>query len=107
MVASSLWLLIMLWCLVAMGIFSFMGPFWSLPCTLLAGSSAAVGIALINSMGNIGGFVGPYAMGAINRRTGSFHGGLVLAGISLLLSATLLFRSPKRLKHTVGSNIAA
>ena len=106
-VAPSLWLLIMLWCLVAVGIFSFMGPFWSLPCTFLAGSSAAVGIALINSIGNIGGFVGPYAMGAINRRTGSFRGGLVLAGISLLLSATLLFMSPQRLKHTVGSNIAA
>src|SRR5215470_14385979 len=106
-VAPSLWLLIMLWCLVAVGIFSFMGPFWSLPCTFLAGSSAAVGIALINSIGNIGGFVGPYAMGAINRRTSNFRGGLVLAGISLLLSATLLFMSPKRLKHTGGSNIAA
>jgi MFS transporter, ACS family, tartrate transporter len=106
-VAPSLWLLIVLWCLAAMGIFSFMGPFWSLPCTFLAGSSAAVGIALLNSIGNIGGFVGPYAMGAINSRTGNFRGGLVLAGISLLLSATLLFMSPKMLKHTAGSKIAA
>jgi MFS transporter, ACS family, tartrate transporter len=106
-VAPSLWLLIVLWCFVAMGIFSFVGPFWSLPCTFLAGSSAAVGIALINSVGNIGGFVGPYAMGAINRRTGSFRGGLVLAGISLLLSAILLFMSPKLLKHTARSKVAA
>ena len=105
-VAPSLWLLLVLWCLVAMGIFSFMGPFWSLPCTFLAGSSAAVGIALINSIGNIGGFVGPYAMGAIHRRTGSFRGGLVLAGFSLLISATLLFMSPKMLKHTAGWKIA-
>ena len=105
MVAPSLWLLLVLWCLVAIGIFSFQAPFWSLPCTFLAGSSAAVGIALINSIGNIGGFVGPYAMGAINRRTGSFRGGLVLAGISLLLSATLLFMSPKMLKHTAAFKI--
>jgi ACS family tartrate transporter-like MFS transporter len=89
-VAPSPMLLIVLWCLAAVGIFSFMGPFWSLPNTFLAGSSAAVGIALINSIGNIGGFVGPYAMGAINRTTGSFRGGLLLAAISLSASATLL-----------------
>ena len=92
----SPWLLIVLWCFAAMGIWSFFGPFWSLPNEFLTGSSAAVGIALINSFGNIGGFVGPYAMGAINRKTGSFHGGLLLAGISLFVSATLVLMLRKR-----------
>jgi MFS transporter, ACS family, tartrate transporter len=89
-------LVIVLWCFAAMGIWSFMGPFWSLPNEFLTGSAAAVGIALINSFGNVGGFVGPFAMGAINRRTGSFHGGLLLAGISLFLSATLILMLRKR-----------
>jgi len=77
---------IVLWCFTAMGI---LGPFWSMPNEFLAGSSAAVGIALINSFGNIGGFVGPYALGAINRVTGSFHSGFLLASVSLFVSATL------------------
>ena len=86
---------IVLWCFAAMGIWSFLGPFWSMPNEFLAGSSAAVGIALINAFGNIGGFVGPYAMGAINNRTGSLHGGLLLACVSLFVSTTLILMLPK------------
>jgi MFS transporter, ACS family, tartrate transporter len=88
-VAPSPFLFIVVWCLAAMGIWGFFGPFWALPNEFLAGSSAAVGIALVNSLGNLGGFVGPYAMGAINTRTGSFRGGLLLAAFSLFVSATL------------------
>jgi ACS family tartrate transporter-like MFS transporter len=92
-------LLIVLWCFAAMGIYSFYGPFWSMPSEFLAGASAAVGIALINSFGNLGGFVGPYAMGAVNQRTGSFHGGLFLAAASLLVSAILVLLLPRRAKQ--------
>jgi ACS family tartrate transporter-like MFS transporter len=89
-----------------MGIWSFMGPFWSLPNEFLTGSSAAVGIALINSFGNIGGFVGPYAVGAINDRTGSFYGGLLLAGSSLLVSATLILILRKKAEiESLGTNL--
>lgn len=98
-------LLIVLWCLAAMGIWSFFGPFWSLPNEFLAGSSAAVGIALINSFGNLGGFVGPYAMGAINNRTGSFQGGFFFAAISLFVSATLILilRRKDEIRRTAAS----
>jgi MFS transporter, ACS family, tartrate transporter len=96
---SSVFLSVTLWCLVAAGIYSLFGPFWSLPNEFLAGFSAAAGIAFINSMGNVGGFVGPYAMGAINKRTGSFHGGLLLAGISLFVSATLILLLRNRTKQ--------
>ncbi len=89
-VTSPGWAVILLWCFAVMGIWSYFGPFWSIPSKFLTGASAAVGIALINSMANIGGFVGPYAVGAITRKTGSFHGGLVLAGVSLMISAALL-----------------
>jgi ACS family tartrate transporter-like MFS transporter len=61
-----------------------------MPNEFLSGFSAAAGIAFINSFGNIGGFVGPYVMGAINKQTGSFRGGLVFAGISLFVSAMLI-----------------
>jgi ACS family tartrate transporter-like MFS transporter len=87
---SSAFFSVVLWCFVGAGIFSLYGPFWSLPNEFLSGFSAAAGIALINSIGNLGGFVGPFAMGAINRRTGSFRGGLLLAGVSLFVSATLI-----------------
>jgi ACS family tartrate transporter-like MFS transporter len=79
-----------LWCLVASGTLSLWGPFWSLPNEFLTGFSAAGAIALINCFGNLGGFVGPYAIGAISRKTGNLQTGLVFVGISLLTSAMLL-----------------
>src|SRR5215831_14907690 len=65
------------------------GPFWSVPNQFLCGISAASGIALINSIGNLGGFVGPYALGVINKKTGNLQGGLALLGLSLFVSAVL------------------
>jgi MFS transporter, ACS family, tartrate transporter len=76
--------------LMALGIDSFFGPFWSLPNRFLTGIGAASGIALINSVGNLGGFVGPYLIGAIKDRTGSIYWGLAFVGISMLISATLV-----------------
>jgi len=70
-------------------------PFWALPSEFLTGASAAVGLALINSVGNLGGLVGPWAIGAISDRTGSVFGGLALAGIPLLISAALLLLIPR------------
>ena len=81
---------VVLWCLVASGIYSVFGPFWALPNEFLTGSAAAAGIALINALGNIGGFIGPYAFGAIQKRTGSFHGGLVFVAIALFVAAMLI-----------------
>lgn len=95
--ANSAFSYVALWCLVASGMNSLYAPFWSLPNEFLAGFSAAAGIALINSVGNLGSFVGPYAMGAINQRTGSFHGGLVFAGVSLFTSAMLMLALRKRI----------
>jgi len=80
----------------AMGIYSFMGPFWTMPGEFLTGYSAASGIALITSIANLGGFVGPYAIGAISDRTGSLYGGLAVAGLSLFISAMLVLLLPKK-----------
>jgi MFS family permease len=94
---SSVFLSVVLWCLVASGIESAWSPFWSLPNEFLTGFSAAAGIAFINSIGNLGGFVGPYAMGAISKTTGSFRGGLVVAAVSWSISAMLILALRKRI----------
>ena len=81
--------------LVAVGVYSFYAPFFSLPSEFLTGFSAASGIALINSVANLGGFAGPYAIGLISQRTGSLYGGFALAGVSMFVSATLMLRLRK------------
>ena len=86
---TSVLLSVILWCFASSGIVSLRGPFWSLPNEFLTRFSAAAGIALINCFGNLGGFVGPYAIGAISKKTGSFHGGLVFVAFSLFASAML------------------
>jgi MFS transporter, ACS family, tartrate transporter len=73
--------------IAAVGDLSTRGPFWALPTRFLTGSAAAAGIALINTMASIGGFVGPYAVGFIRDRTGGFAGGLVFLAVLLLLAA--------------------
>jgi len=93
---SSVAVSVIFWCLAVSGICSFWGPFWSLPNEFLAGYSAAFGIALINCVGNLGGFFGAYTIGAIGKRTGSFHGGLVFLGVSFFASALLMLALRKK-----------
>jgi MFS transporter, ACS family, tartrate transporter len=76
-------------CLAATGIWSTLGPFWSLPTMFLSGTAAAGGIALINSVGNIGGFVGPTVMGFLRERTQRFESGLVFLAATLVIAGVL------------------
>jgi MFS transporter, ACS family, tartrate transporter len=75
--------------LVNIGISSAKPPLWSMPTMFLSGSAAAAGIATINSIGNLGGFVGPAMIGWIKDITGSFQGGLFFVAALLVLSAIL------------------
>ena len=72
-----------------LGVFSMMGPFWAMPTALLSGTAAAVGVAVINSIGNLGGFFGPYTIGALRNSTGSFKQGLLVVGAALAVSGCL------------------
>jgi len=72
-----------------MGAFSMNGPFWATTTEMLTETSAAAGIAVINSLGNLGGFLGPYTIGLIRTWTGSFRGGLLAVGALLAVSGTL------------------
>ena len=94
--SPSAFLSVALLCLLAAGVFSCLGPFWTLPSEFLSGYSAAAGIALINSVGNLGGFVGPAAIGFISQRTGTLSAGLALSGIPMFLSAALVLLLPKQ-----------
>ncbi len=62
----------------AFGVFAALPVFWTLPTAFLSGAGAAAGIAAINSIGNLSGFVGPFVMGWIKDATGSFSGGLLV-----------------------------
>jgi len=81
-------------CLLAAGVYSSMGPFWALPSEFLTGFSAAAGIALINSVGNLSGLVGPFMIGTVAMRTGNPYAGLAIAGVALFISATLVLLLP-------------
>ena len=65
-------------CVAGFGIFACLPVFWTLPTAFLSGAAAAAGIAVINSIGNLAGFAGPFAMGWIKDHTGSYAGGLLL-----------------------------
>jgi len=71
--------------LAFMGLKSTMGPFWALGTSFLSGTAAAGGIAFINSVGNLGGFVGPTVVGVIRDRTGNDTAALYVLGGCLLL----------------------
>jgi ACS family tartrate transporter-like MFS transporter len=77
--------------LASMGIASTLGPFWSMPTGFLSGAAAAGGIAFINSVGNLGGFAGPYLMGALKGSTSGFTTGLFVLAASLLCAGCLVF----------------
>ncbi len=81
--------------LAAAGIYSMLGPFWTLPGEFLTGFSAAAGIALINSVGNLGGFAGPFMIGTIAMKTGNLYAGLATAGLALFISAALVLLLPR------------
>ena len=88
--ASNLVLALVLVCMSAIGIHAAMGVWWTIPTTFLTGPAAAGSIALINSCGNVGGWVGPNMMAWIKVNTGSFDVGYYIMGGAMLLAALLV-----------------
>ena len=72
-----------------MGIIAGYAVFWVLPGTFLTGIAAAGGIALINSMGNLGGFIAPFAIGWIKQETGSFTSALLVLACGMALAGLI------------------
>jgi MFS transporter, ACS family, tartrate transporter len=85
--------------MLAVGLFFLLGAhgvFWTMPAALLSGAAAAAGIAMINSIGNLGGFGGPYLVGLIKDATGSTDGGLIVLAAILTCGALLATRVTHR-----------
>ncbi|MGB4347420.1 MAG: MFS transporter [Burkholderiaceae bacterium] len=83
--------------LATAGILTTLPLFWSLPTSFLAGTGAAAGIAMINSLGNLAGFASPYAVGWLKELSGNTHSGIILLASSLVLGAILTISVPARL----------
>ena len=80
-------LVVAAFCVVAAGVDGYFPGFWPLPTAFLTESAAAASIGLINSFGNLGGFVGPYILGYVRTTTNSFNIGLACLAISMALGA--------------------
>jgi MFS family permease len=83
--------------LATIGIITVLPLFWSLPTAFLGGAAAAAGIALINSLGNLAGFVSPYLVGWLKDQTQSTNSGMFVLAASLVLGALLTLSVPKHL----------
>lgn len=96
-------------CVAGIGVYGAFGVWWSYPTSFLSGAAAAGAVGLINSIGNVGGWVGPYFAGFIKDRTGSMQWAyvalsacLVMAGISML---SLRRPAPKQGESGFGNSI--
>jgi ACS family tartrate transporter-like MFS transporter len=85
--------------IAAMGFYGSKGPFFAMPPMFLSGAGLAAGIAWINSIGNLGGFFGPWYVGVMKDLTGSYAGGLyglALLGLIAAIVCALFLHIPKR-----------
>ncbi len=81
-----------------LGTFSMLGPFWAMPTSLLTTATASAGIAIINSIGNLGGFAGPYILGLTRAANGNFKSGFLVLAAAIMGCAifALLVKAPVR-----------
>lgn len=89
--------------IAAAGIWGTFGPFWAMPPEFLSGTAAAGAIALINSIGNLGGFAGPYVVGIVKQTTHSFAGGMIVMAMSLVAAGLLALTLPVPVRETDSS----
>ena len=85
--------------------FSYYPAFWSMPTMILTETAAAASLGMINSIGLIGGFIGPYTVGWLNDRTGSLSAAFLLIAVCYLLAGTVLavIKIPSPVSRTVAS----
>jgi ACS family tartrate transporter-like MFS transporter len=94
--AHNPWVYVFFMVLAAIGTYAPMAVWWSYPTTFLSGTAAAGAIGMINSIGNLGGFVGPYVTGWIKQSTGSFAGAMLYLALSLAAAGVLILTLKKR-----------
>jgi nitrate/nitrite transporter NarK len=92
---QSLVLSIAMFSVAAVGVYGYLPSFWTLPTRLLTESAAAVAIGLINSCGNLGGFVGPYVVGYLLDKTHSEISGMSYLAASAFVASILVLSLPR------------
>lgn len=92
---TPLWAIVTL-TVATMGILTGLAQFWCLPPAFLGGAAAAAGIALINSVGNLAGFVSPFIVGWIKDLTGSTNNGLLVIAASLVVGGAIVLSMSKK-----------
>ncbi|MCI1996731.1 MFS transporter [Clostridium sp. JNZ X4-2] len=83
-------------CVTAIGVYVGMGVWWSVPISFLSGPAAAGATGLINSVGNMGGWVGPYFVGFIKNSTGSYTTAYICLSVSLIISGLVMLTLKKK-----------
>jgi ACS family tartrate transporter-like MFS transporter len=84
-----------LFCLVEIAS-SYLPAFWAIPTEILSQSAAAAAVGMINAVGSVAGFAGPYLFGYLNTRTGSFSTGLAVMMAAAIAGGLLMVCTPKR-----------
>jgi len=109
LVRDQLALSVALFCLAAVGMYGYLPSFWALPTSFLTGTAAAASIGLINSVGNLGGFVGPSVVGSVSKATNSFLGGVSYLSLTSLIAAVLVLsiRATRRKRVSEELELAA
>ena len=90
----------------ACAIFCALPNFWALPARVLSGAAAAAGIALINTVGNLAGFVAPYITGVVRDATGSYQASMLVVGALMLMSACLALVAGSNARRPRGNDAA-
>jgi MFS family permease len=93
--------------LAMLGLASMLGPFWAFATSFLGGIGAAAGIALVNSVGNVGGFVGPNIIGYVQQTTHSFRAGLTIIGAILAGGGLLVLLIPDSRLTSADSDLSS
>lgn len=78
------------------GLYAMLGPFWAMVGQLLPPQTAGGGMGLVNAIGNLGGFAGPFIVGALDTATGSFLTGFMFLGLSALMVVLIVRAIPVR-----------
>jgi ACS family tartrate transporter-like MFS transporter len=85
---------------------SYLPTFWAIPTEILSRSAAAAAVGMINALGSIAGFVGPYVFGYLHNRTGSFSYGLALTMLSAIGGGLLILGTPRSARASVSKQPA-
>jgi MFS transporter, ACS family, tartrate transporter len=93
-VGANVAVAIVLFSIAAAGLHGYRASFWTLPTLFLRETAAAAGIGVINCFGNLGGFLGPYMVGALSNTTGSYRSGMLFLGGCALLASVLVLLVP-------------